>query len=109
MIAVPSSVVSLLSRMAILALLAAFIGSCRGELVTPNAYACQNVSVIVPTQPRFLSLGVCFVALSAACCIALGPSLETSGTDTMLAAKRPDHADRILSPCADRIPLWGRA
>jgi hypothetical protein len=64
--AVPSSIVALycafivalFARVPILVLLAAFVSSCRRELVTPDAYACLNVSVAVPTESRFLGLCV---------------------------------------------------
>ena len=89
---------SLLVSVAILALLAAFVSGGRGELVAPHADTCCNVPVVGAAQPRFLGLGVCFVAPPAACCVTFPPPPEASGADAVPPAKRLQLAKSGHSP-----------
>jgi hypothetical protein len=98
----PSFTEPLLVIVAILALLAAFVSGSSGSLVAPHADARFDISLVVPTQERFLILRVRPVAFPAACRAALGPASEATDADAVLLAKRSHHSTRILATCAHR-------
>jgi len=93
----PSLTEALLVSVPILALLAAFVSSSCGELVTPHADARFDISLVVPAQERFLVLRVRPVAFPAACRAALRPASEATDADAVLLAKRSHHTTRILA------------
>jgi hypothetical protein len=83
---------SLPVSMAILALLAALVSGSRRSLVAPDANACFDIALVVPTQVRFLVLRVRSVAFHAAYCTALDPASEATDADAVLLAKRSHHS-----------------
>jgi hypothetical protein len=97
-----SLVEPLLVSMAILAPLAALVGRSRGSLVAPHADTRLNVSLVVPTQVRFLVLRVRPIAFHAASRATLGPTSEASHANAVFFAKRSYHSTRILATAAHR-------
>jgi hypothetical protein len=88
--------------MAILALLAAFVSGSRGSFVAPHANACIDISLVVPTQERFLVLRVRPVAFRAASRATLCPTSEASHANAVPLAKRSHPSTRILAAAAHR-------